>query len=62
MIDQYFLVIEISFTVIAPGSAEDLFDIRVAALLLAHLVEFLLLERCEVVKDKRKGIVQRDIQ
>lgn len=39
MIDQYLLVIEIAFAIIAPGSAEDLFNIGVAALLFAHIVD-----------------------
>jgi hypothetical protein len=36
MIDEHFLVIEIAFAIIAPWSAENLVNIRVAALLLAH--------------------------
>lgn len=39
MIDEYFLVIKISFAVVAPWPAENLFNIRVSALLLAHVVE-----------------------
>jgi hypothetical protein len=38
MVDEYFLVIKIPLAVIAPRPAENLFNIRVAALLLAHLL------------------------
>jgi len=36
MIDEYFLVVEISFAIVTPRPAENLFNIRVAALLFAH--------------------------
>jgi hypothetical protein len=39
MVDKYFLVVEITLAVVAPRPTEDLFDIRVCPLLLAHLVE-----------------------
>jgi hypothetical protein len=38
MVDEYFLVIEIALAVVAPRPAENLLNIRVAALLLAHLL------------------------
>ena len=36
VVDEHLLIIEITFTVIAPRSAEDFLDVRVIALLLAH--------------------------
>jgi hypothetical protein len=38
MIDEHFLVIEVAFTIVAPWPAENLINIGVAALLLAHAV------------------------
>lgn len=38
MVDQDFLVIEITLAVVAPWPAQDLFHIRLSTLLLAHLV------------------------
>jgi hypothetical protein len=53
MVDKYFLVIEIPLAVIAPRPAENLFNIRVAALLLAHLLTEMCSEKEFVSSDER---------
>ena len=37
VVDQNLEIVEVAFAVVAPGSREDLFDVRVMALLLRHV-------------------------
>jgi hypothetical protein len=53
MVDEYFLVIEIPLAVIAPRPAENLFYIRVAALLLAHILTEVCNEKEFISSDER---------